>query len=267
LSTAPSALHAPEDLHTHVQVLVLRFAPTAHWPTHLANWLDTPERDRLARFRYAEDRALYALAHLWLRHALSHATGIAPHALSFEQGTHGKPCLRQPDAAAPLHFNLSHTQGCIALALTRLGEVGVDAECHTAQLDLPALKPLVLHPDECATVQTADDFVRYWVMKEAHVKAQGAGLSQPLTQLRINIGPDDRFTVHDESLLPHPPTTSRGVLCQWPAEDILPTCTLACCIPGQTDIRIALHMHHFDTQESWPPQKTNEPAMAGSFVD
>lgn len=54
-----------------------------------------------------------------------------PSSLRFSRNNYGKPKLESPLCSSdlrPLHFNLTHTQGLIGIAVTRGREIGLDAE-------------------------------------------------------------------------------------------------------------------------------------------
>ena len=84
--------------------------------------LSADERARAARFHFERDRARYLRGHAAVRHLLAAYAGQEPHALVFARGAHGKPAL----AGTALEFNLSHSEGCAVLAVTRGRRVGVD---------------------------------------------------------------------------------------------------------------------------------------------
>jgi 4'-phosphopantetheinyl transferase len=91
-------------------------------------------------------------------------------------GPHGKPYLPEH----PLHFNLSHSGDCIALALADV-PVGLDVERLREQRDFPGLLQRVFHPVERERMrahgQPLAAFYQAWTRKEAFLKALGTGIS------------------------------------------------------------------------------------------
>jgi 4'-phosphopantetheinyl transferase len=94
-----------------------------------------------------------------------------------------------------VYFSLSHTDGCVACAVSDFELVGVDVErvqqrgslwdvasSYSAE-EIEALRGLA--PD-----RFVDGFFDYWTLKEAYLKARGRGLSLPLDQFSILISPD-----------------------------------------------------------------------------
>lgn len=179
--------------------------------------LDAAETARAARFHFDRDRRDYRFAHALLRLLLSSAAPRDPRAWRFRDGAGGKPELAQPEPE-PLHFNLSHTRGCVACLAGRLPQIGVDLESRDRRVspDLgerlfaPAEAALLRHPDEALRWER---FFRIWTLKEAYLKATGQGLRTPLNAFAFSLEPpavrfapalaDDPATWHfEQRLLP-----------------------------------------------------------------
>ena len=149
-------------------------------------WLDDAERARAARFLRPVDRDRYAVAHAALRLILATRLGMAPHALMFSTGAHGKPAL------PGVEFNLSHA-GDIALVAVAAVPVGVDVE-RIEPLHVAALARHQFSDAECRALerlppeQRLAAFYGGWTRKEAFVKATGAGLSRALNAFDVSIG-------------------------------------------------------------------------------
>jgi 4'-phosphopantetheinyl transferase len=148
--------------------------------------LSLDERRRQDRFFFDRDRRDYAAAHAMLREALSSCDHKAPEDWRFEPDALGKPRIRPQDpAAVPLAFNLSHTQGLVACAVARGTEVGVDVERIDRGLSAEAVAHYfaaseICFLEACAPIDYATRFIELWTLKEAYIKAIGAGLHVPL---------------------------------------------------------------------------------------
>jgi 4'-phosphopantetheinyl transferase len=168
--------------------LILWFgAPDPRSGPSLLNYLSEDERLRAARFRFEADRLVFAAAHAVLRALLGPMVARAPHALRFAAGKNGKPYLAHKDLAATLHFNISHTRGCVAVAVARCA-VGVDVERRRAAHDLMAVARTAFALEERTALVARSEragrtnlFYRYWTLGEAFIKATGEGIGQDLT--------------------------------------------------------------------------------------
>jgi len=115
---------------------------------------------------------------LVLRSMLARLTGDAPASLRLERTGQGKPTLGGP---AGLAFNVSHSRAYSLIAISSAGDIGCDIEDRFGDEDVMGLCPAVLHSSELdamerlAPHERQDAFRRYWVRKEAVLKAAGSG--------------------------------------------------------------------------------------------
>ena len=161
-----------------------------------AQWLDEEERHRAARLIREQDRQRYILAHGCLRAVLSRYLKVAPEVIKICHGETGKPSLtRESQGQSAITFNMSHAHGRALIAVSKGQEVGVDLERIRSDVGVAKLSERFFAPSEHATImqlaqeQRAARFFRYWVSKEAVLKAQGIGL-QALSQCEILIAAD-----------------------------------------------------------------------------
>ncbi|WP_404337300.1 4'-phosphopantetheinyl transferase family protein [Sphingomonas sp. MMS12-HWE2-04] len=174
------------------------------WLPGLLARLTPEERTRAERFAVAPARLSYAAAHALLHHALDEAIGPG---WSMVRGEQGKPALAPP--FADLHFNLTHADGLVAVAINREGPIGVDVEAATRAIDVASIGRRVFAAEE------RGDPLRLWTLKEAVAKATGLGLSLPfneivfdgdpprLARIRDPHGPAARWWVHGETFAGH----------------------------------------------------------------
>lgn len=157
----------------------------------LLNLLDAHERERLARFRQAADRARYLAAHALIRLVLGDQLATLPAALEFDRTCrcgqqHGKP--RLPGAGAP-GFSLTHAGALVGVAVRPDGAVGLDVE-HVRELtDLAGMARHVQSPAELARHRGRvgpSAFFTTWTRKEALLKATGDGLSTPMSTITLS---------------------------------------------------------------------------------
>jgi len=146
-------------------------------------WLDEVERHRAARLVREDTRQRYMLAHGGLRAVLSRYLGIHPDVVSFDRSETGKPFLtRELRDRSAITFNLSHAHDRALIAVSQAQEVGVDLEFIRADVEVAKLSERYFTRAEHTAImqspaeQRASRFFRYWVAKEALLKAQGIGL-------------------------------------------------------------------------------------------
>jgi 4'-phosphopantetheinyl transferase len=151
--------------------------------------LDQEERVRLSRFLVDHARIQFLVARALLRTALSACANVPRQAWSFGTNAHGKPHIAAPAIGLPLNFNLSHTDGLVACAVSRgyaARMLGIDVEHTGRELDFLALAGDVFAPAEFEALERLPPSMRrgrfytLWTLKEAYVKAVGEGLSMPL---------------------------------------------------------------------------------------
>jgi 4'-phosphopantetheinyl transferase len=145
--------------------------------------LSPGERLRLARLLSKPKQELFLLAHGLLRTELSQCADVDPAAWQFSSGAHGRPEIAAPESS--LRFNLSHTEGLAACAVTDGRDVGIDVEDITREHSR-GLAERVFSPREQKSLrdlqagEQARGFFELWTLKEAYLKARGLGLTVPL---------------------------------------------------------------------------------------
>ena len=164
----PTSLFSESELASHAELV-----------------LSPKERRRAERFAFDKDRRSYIAAHWLIRSALSRCAPVPPEAWRFTRNSLGKPVVAEPAENLGLLFNLSHTAGMVACAVTRLGEVGVDVETVRPREHLK-LARRYFAPVEISLLESLSPedqvqaFFRLWTLKEAYVKACGQGLAMDL---------------------------------------------------------------------------------------
>jgi len=158
--------------------------------------MDEGETQEWLRYRVEKKRHEHLAARALVRTVLSQYAPIPPEAWRFVRSPTGKPAIdwaqvktrlsNIPSEAADLEFNLSHTDGMILCAVTRGAAVGVDVEDACRPVEFLPLARRFFAPAEIALLenlppdQVPHTFYRLWTLKEAYLKAQGAGLTTAL---------------------------------------------------------------------------------------
>jgi 4'-phosphopantetheinyl transferase len=93
-----------------------------------------------------------------------------------------------------LRFNISHTHGLVACAISHGIDLGIDVEASDRAIELD-IADRYFAPEEAALVRSAPAdqgrclFFRFWTLKEAFIKATGEGLSRPLASFAFTLDP------------------------------------------------------------------------------
>jgi len=160
--------------------------------SRLRELLSDAERTQETVFHFADDRLRYLVTRAMVRTVLSRYAGVAAADWEFALNAYGRPEIAARHGVHGLHFNLSHTRGLIALAVSRKRAVGVDVE-HIGEREPPIdIADHFFAPAEVAALAALPEqsrggrFFEYWTFKESYIKARGMGLSLPL----------DRFSFH-----------------------------------------------------------------------
>lgn len=155
--------------------------------------LNDDERARWQRFHYAVDRQRFLVGRAFMRTVLAECLGHGdPANLQFSFNAHGKPELAGSHQGQ-LHFNLSHTDAMLVLAVNRRHAVGVDVEAVTRKVELLALAKRYFAGHEYEDLANLDEaaqrerFFALWTLKEAWLKARGLGLHIPLDDFSFNL--------------------------------------------------------------------------------
>ena len=147
----------------------------------LEHHLDTHERARAQRFRFARDRRRFVVRRGLLKERLAQVLNEPPSRLAFSLGPLGKPALRDHRC----RFSLSHSHERMALAISEV-EVGCDIERIDHELDWAPISAQLFQPstlNQLALLDPAEArtaFFRCWTRMEARVKAAGHGLGQSI---------------------------------------------------------------------------------------
>lgn len=157
--------------------------------------LSDDERARADRYKVPWARREHVCGRALARHLIARAVGRAPEALTFRVNEWGRPELEPWDErSARLRFNVSHSHGLVACITGWGGEIGVDVEDATRDVDELSVAPDVFAPSEVASLRAAPaderraQFFFHWTLKEAYIKARGRGVSLPLEQIAFSRG-------------------------------------------------------------------------------
>lgn len=154
--------------------------------------LSPDEVARAGRFLRPADRDGFVAGRGRLREILAGYLGRSPQDIVFRYNDFGRP---EVDGAGDLAFNLSHSGGRAALAVSHGAQPGLDIEAirpieaavarhHFSGREYGALMGL-------AGADWLAGFYRCWTRKEAVIKALGQGLSMDLKAFDVTLGGDE----------------------------------------------------------------------------
>ena len=148
----------------------------------------SPERRAKAEaLRDEGGRLLSVGAGYLLSYALK-CRGIEERLCTYASGEYGKPYL----AGHPnLAFSLAHSGIMVMCALSDDGEVGCDIE-KIARRGQAIARRYFCESEQrhiSASANPAEEFTRFWTLKESYIKALGTGLRTSLSTFEINPGP------------------------------------------------------------------------------
>jgi 4'-phosphopantetheinyl transferase len=155
------------------------------WEERCFAWLSVDERARQNQLATPELRREYLATRALCRATLSRYTGVDPAAWVFAAAEGGKPAIAEPAAFASLRFSLTRTRGLTACAVTCAGEVGVDVEETSLEIDAERVARHCFSVEEQSAMNALPPdrrtawFYEQWTLKEAYLKGRGTGLSEP----------------------------------------------------------------------------------------
>ena len=118
----------------------------------------------------------------YVREILGNILNVDPSKLEFTYGPYKKPYVKV-SSSEQISFNISHSQNILMFGVTKNCEIGVDIEIYKNIPNVLELAELFYKHSESKIVaqqQSAEQqnltFFRFWVSKEATVKAIGDGI-------------------------------------------------------------------------------------------
>ncbi len=116
----------------------------------------------------------YVLIRSLLRRELARRLGCTPQSLHLHYNETGKPL--HPD----IHFNISHSGDCLAMAFDHAAAVGIDVERMRPRARLEKLAARIMSPAQltafCERESPTDEFYACWCAAEALVKHAGTSI-------------------------------------------------------------------------------------------
>jgi 4'-phosphopantetheinyl transferase len=164
--------------------------------------LNTDEQHRMMRYVRSIDRGRYIIARTLVRSVLARYYDVDPSLLVFGEDEYRRPYVAYPADAQDIVFNVSHSSGIAAVAVSRQNRLGMDVESipeativaevscclATTEQEIIAASP----PDTRCRV-----FTDLWTLKESYIKALGRGMSIPLDRFAFSFPDSDTILLDD----------------------------------------------------------------------
>lgn len=158
--------------------------------------LNAEERQTAARFGQEILANRWMVGRAALRGILSGYVDMEATDIALAFNANGKPFLaRQPDDRPPVHFNLSHSEQVMLVAVTDR-RVGIDVEKMRSLGNPASLALQFFSPVEVDSLNALPEdereraFFRGWCCKEAYVKGRGDGILDNLDSFTVEVRPD-----------------------------------------------------------------------------
>ena len=161
--------------------------------TLMCAMLDQREVKRANAFRFAKHRRRFVASHCTVRGILAEYVGCGPAELDFGESEKDKPFIIAPAIASTLSFNVTHSHGRGAVAVTKGNAVGLDVEEIRPIPDFATIAANHFSAAEQAWLSSLPEneqlhgFYALWTCKEAYLKGKGFGLSAALDAFSINL--------------------------------------------------------------------------------
>ena len=197
---APGAAHGVAGLGGQVHVWLAEVAKVGRPALDQAHAALSPsDRRRLAVMAPGPAVREFLAGRALTGRALAHYCGLAIEDLPIGTEPSGKPRLAHPTWGQRLQLNLGHAAGFVACAVaagSSAVRVGVDLESVTRPIDVEGIAARFFADQEARHLaripasRRRSAFFTSWTLKEAYLKATGAGLTVPLARVAFDLAGD-----------------------------------------------------------------------------
>ena len=173
------------DNEVHIWIGNLKTMPCLSKAKSRMHILNNDEISSLFDYPFIKQRNIFLLSRVMLRDILSFYLKISPEDVRFSKNEYGKPFILN-ESKESIYFNLSHSNNCVALAISNTSSVGVDIEYFNRDIEINSIidyyfskkeKKYLSYFDE---TQKKHNFYKMWTLKEAYIKSRGIGLSEEI---------------------------------------------------------------------------------------
>lgn len=148
-------------------------------------FLDEKERERFTRYKFEKHKTAFLASRILLKTGLHYYLGGEIADIAFTYNAFGKPEIIAEQNPTGIHFNLTHSDDYILLAVYH-SALGIDTENLDRKANILNIARHNFHPKEIFQLENAPNQIAlgfyFWMLKEAYIKYIGKGLSQRLTE-------------------------------------------------------------------------------------
>jgi 4'-phosphopantetheinyl transferase len=190
-------MNRPTNFLLQLNYASLKLLSNKNFFLKILNWLSPEELKRYKKFSSRQQASQFLLARALLRSQLSNRVpSVLPYEWIFVVDKYGKPRLADGFSHLNLHFNLSHSEDLVVLAL---GEgldkglsIGVDVEYIQRPVFSMALAKRYFAKTELTDLMALTEqqqikrIAQLWTLKESYLKTNSLGVRVPLKKIRFN---------------------------------------------------------------------------------
>lgn len=162
---------------------------------NLQQYISDEKRARIQRYKRYEDAQRCLIGDILARYAICRKSGLKNEQVVFGSNDYGKPVLLKPDG---INTNISHSGDWVVCALGSKS-VGIDIEV-IKPIDLSIAERFFSREEYISLTNQPESirlkyFYMIWTLKESYIKAEGNGLSIPLSSFSIKVE-DKAIRIH-----------------------------------------------------------------------
>ena len=145
----------------------------------IQRWAQPADRAYAGKHRLPAGQRRSLLARALLRDLLQHTSNLTGTEWEIGTDTRGRPWVSHPCLRQGVAVSITHSGEYVAVAVTRLGAIGIDIERHETARRFSEIAETAFGPS-FAYLDEAVPFYRLWCLREATGKAVGEGLASVL---------------------------------------------------------------------------------------
>jgi len=163
-----------------IRIKTLKLADCSDDRTILQSYLLPKEREEFSLISHHLKKEEFLVSRKLIKEIVSEIVGVSISQIEVKKNSFGKPYVEELNKINS-SFSLAHSHGVVAVAYGPYLNLGVDIEKVDPTRNLDSLSKRVLNSSEfsfwsgLSSQEKVAYFYKYWVLKEAYLKAVGKG--------------------------------------------------------------------------------------------